>query len=506
MGKKKSMVLMILLTIVIVVLCAITVFPAFPIPGTVKEWNPAVKQYDLGADLGGGYYAYYYPEGIISEAEYKNNLSVLEGEKATEYAASYVKHGGLYLSTDEDYGIINEDGKTVSTEFQEDFEAVTREIVARYEKKGYADYRVSVVDDYALRVQLPASEITAQQTSIQNVSNTLSIFSQTGGISIEKGDAVIDELKEMEITDLIKSFEVKTKYEVAYISINFTDAGEDMIEKFVEDSKAPAADATSSSTTPDTLNIMVGDEAALKISATDHVNTKYEVRYPVADESEIGYVETFVILLNSALTKGAFDIQFRSISSSDLRTYSPVYGDNTMLFLYIALAVVIAALIVFSIVKMGRYGAVSLYTNLSYLIITGLCFAFISGGVFEVHLGTILVFLAGLVLINVLHGYVYNAIKAEFQLGKTVESSVKGGFKKTLFGIVDIYAVLLLGSLALLIGGAGLHTLALQAIICVVTGAFCSLLWGRVINYIFLSASKNKYKYFRFVREDDDDE
>ena len=114
--------------------------------------------------------------------------------------------------------------------------------------------------------------------------------------------------------------------------------------------------------------------------------------------------------------------------------------------------------------------------------------------------------MAGLVLVNVLHGYVYNAIKAEFQLGKTVESSVKGGFRKTLWGIVDIYAVLLLGSLALLIGGAGLHTLALQAIICVVTGAFCSLLWGRVINYVFLSASKNKYKYFRFVREDDDDE
>ena len=505
MGKKKSMVLMILLTIVIVVLCAITVFPAFPIPGTVKEWNPAVKQYDLGADLGGGYYAYYYPEGVISEAEYKNNRSVLEGEKKEEYEASYVKHGGLYLSNDEDYGIIGEDGKVLQ-EFKDDFKAVTDEIVARYEKKGYSDYRVSVVDDYALRVQLPASEITAQQTSLQSVSNTLSIFSQTGAISIEKGESVIPELKEMEITDLIKSFEVKTKYEVAYISVNFTDAGEAMIEKFVEESKAPATDTNSSSTTAETLNIMVGDEAALKISATDHVTTKYEVRYPVADESEISYVETFVILLNSALTKGAFDIQFRSISSSDLRTYGPVYSDNTMLFLYIALAVVIAALIAFSIVKMGRYGAVSAYTNLSYLIVVGLCFAFITGGVFEVTLGSVLVFLAGLVLVNVLHGYVYNAIKAEFQLGKTVESSVKGGFRKTLWGIVDIYAVLLLGSLALLIGGAGLHTLALQAIICVVTGAFCSLLWGRVINYVFLSASKNKYKYFRFVREDDDDE
>ena len=54
MGKKKSVVLMVLLTIVIVALCLITAFPAFAVPGTVKKWNPAVKQYDFGADLSGG--------------------------------------------------------------------------------------------------------------------------------------------------------------------------------------------------------------------------------------------------------------------------------------------------------------------------------------------------------------------------------------------------------------------------------------------------------------------
>ena len=71
---------------------------------------------------------------------------------------------------------------------------------------------------------------------------------------------------------------------------------------------------------------------------------------------------------------------------------------------------------------------------------------------------------------------------------------------------MDVYAVLVLGALALLIGGAGVYTLALQALICVITGAFCNLLWGRFINFTFLSASNDKYKYFRFVREDDDDE
>ena len=66
--------------------------------------------------------------------------------------------------------------------------------------------------------------------------------------------------------------------------------------------------------------------------------------------------------------------------------------------------------------------------------------------------------------------------------------------------------VLIGAALALLIGAAGLHTMALQALICFVTGAFCNLLWTRFISHMMLSASKNKYKYFRLVREDDDDE
>ena len=126
-------------------------------------------------------------------------------------------------------------------------------------------------------------------------------------------------------------------------------------------------------------------------------------------------------------------------------------------------------------------------------------------GVFSTRSRT-LVILVGLVLVNAVQYHIYNAVKTEFNLGKTVESSVKGGYKKTLWGVIDLYAVLLLGSLALLIGVAGVHTLALQTLICVITGAFINLLWARAINFTYLSASKNKYKYFRFVREDDDDE
>ena len=509
MGKKKSVVLMVLLTIVIVALCALVAFPAFPIPGTPDKWNPVALQYDLGADLGGGYYAYCYPEGVISETEYNADETALKEaievaankDKAQaeydEYKDSYAQYKGLYLSTDEELGICA-DGKPTA-EFKENFAKAADSIRKRYDEKGYSDYRVAVVDDFSLRIELPKSEV--------NVGSILSAMSLTGEMTIAKGGETVDELKTEDATasDLIKSVTVATRYKTAYLKVKFTAKGEEMIER-VKGELSAASEAQSSSSSATTLDIKIGDETIAQIYKDSIMDNNREARVLAVDQVNKAYVKTFAILLGSVLEEGGNDLAFRSITTGDIRTFEPVYGENTLTLLYIALAIVIVALIVAPIVAMGRYGAVGAYGTLSYFIVTTLCFAFITGGTFEITLGTVLVFLAGLVLINVLHAQVYRAIKKEFDLGKTVESSVKGGFKKTLWGIVDIYAVLLLASLSLLLATGGLYTLALQAIICVVTGAFCNLLWLRALNYTLLSASKNKFQYFRFVREDDDDE
>ncbi|MBR2321247.1 MAG: hypothetical protein IKA57_03840 [Clostridia bacterium] len=487
MGKKKSIVLMVLLTIVIVVLCAITVVPTFTIPFTngVKIWNPVVKQYDLGADLDGGYYAYYYPTGVISETEWKN----LDGEDQKDYNA----YKGLYLSNDPDLGIITEDGN-VSKDFQENFQKATAEITARYAAKGYSDYRISVVDDYALAIRIPASEKTEQQTAFQNAYTTFGLFAETGALEIKKGDALVDERLEYEVDEIIKEFSVYTKYEVAYVQVKFTDVGKEMIKSYKD------------SGSEDKLTILLGDQNIMEINAAEHITTKNVVRYPIAMETEVGYVETMVILLNSVLENGSFDIEFNSVSNSEVRSYSALDGENTLLLIYIALAIILVGLMVCSVWKMGGFGVSNVYSTVSYLIVTAICYAFISGGVFEITFGSILVFVVGLVLTNVLNLHIYGAIRSEAMLGKTIESSVKGGYRKTIMTVVDVYAVLTLGAVALLIGVAGVNTFALQALICIVTAAFCNLLWTRVINVMLLSASKDKYKYFGLVREDDDDE
>ncbi len=527
MGKKKSVVLLTIITIVMVALCVLTAFPSFTVPGTggIKIWNPSVMQFDLGMDLGGkhaantsvggGFYAYYYPDGVIPETEYETNFQILDEaakaaqndssltdeekqdriEERDEYQGAYIQHGGLYLSTDVEDGVLEEiNGEYVVTEeFKSAFAKATKEIGARYAAKQYEDYLVTCVDDYALRIELPASQASENITADSSAQQAFNVFALTGKMTFQKGGSVVDEMKDEDVTikDIVKSIKVKTKYDYAYIEIQLTKAGVAMVNAF----KAGNSDGSA------TLDLAIGDDVLINLNSS-HFSGDV-IKYTAAEDVDKHYVETMVIVLNSALENGGYDITF---TCSEISKFAPVYNNNSLYFVFVALLVVMVGLIVFSIIKMGRYGIVNAYATVSYFIITALCFAFISKGVFVVSLGSVLVFLLGLVLTNVFQMHIYNAIKTEFDLGKTVDSSVKGGYKKTLWNIIDVYAVLVLASLALLIGTVGLQTVACQALICVIAAAFCNLVWARLINHALLSASKDKYKYFRFVREDDDDE
>lgn len=501
MGKKKSVALMILLTVVIVVLCAITAFPVFAVPGTVEKWNPAVMQFDLSAEFDGSYYAYYYPEGVISQADYQNNLSVLEGTEKENYEEEYaqiVKGSNLYFSTlrfdlDQDSNLIevdNENGGIFATKFEK---AVT-ELNRRFEQKGYSNYRVSVVETYAVRVELPLSQ------QAEKAGSAFGTFANFGDLTMEIGGTTIDPLTEegASVKDLVRKFTIGTKYKTSYICAHFTQKG----REFIESKKSELSASSDSGEDVKTLDFKIGDEVVLK-AYNDNFNDYGEMRVMYVDQANTDYLQTVLIALNSAMEVGDLGIGFET---STVRIAEPLYGKNTLTLLFIAVLVVIVLLIALSVWKMGRFGVVSVYATLSYLIITLLCFAFITKAILEVTLGTVLVFLLGLVLVNGLQYGLYKAIADEFKSGKTVESSVKGGYKKTLLKMVDLYAVLVLVALSLLIGVGGVNTMGVQMLIAMVTGAFINLLWARVINFIFLSASKNKYKYFRFVREDDEDD
>ena len=500
MGKKKSVVLMTLITIVTVVLFALVAFPSFSFTfkGSVKNWNPFAKFYDLEADLGGGYYTHYYPEGVISEIEYNSVLeekTAIGADEAKEYAESYTRHGdtGLYLSTNEEDGVVtkDKDGKyTVTEAFDEAFKATAEAVAARYAQRGYSSFRVSVVDDYALKVEIPSSDKAA--------GTVFQYFAFIGEFALNNGTENVLEADEDEgvaMTDYIRSFKTQTMNETAYIEVKLTDEGVSKIKEITGD--MVEASAT-------TLSFKVGDNTVLQLTVSETIKPEDKALYITAQD--LNSAEVMSIVLNSALEAGDTGITFKAVGNNDIATYAPVYGENVVTFMYITVFAVLVIAIALTIVRCKGFGVAVAYSSLAYFIIVTLCLVLVTEAVFEVSVGTVLMLVLGLILNCWLGMRTYEAIKKEFYLGKTVESSVKVGFKKTILGTVDVCAILFGGALAFLIAAAGAHTLAIQALICFAALAFCSLLWTRAINFLMVSAAKDKNKYFGFVREDEDDE
>lgn len=493
MGKKKSVVLTVLITIVIAIMCAISAVPSFHV-SQIKKWLPATAQYDFDMELGGGYYTQYYPEGVISALEYN---AVLEEKKEEsneafeEYKESYVAHKGLYLSTDKDLDVVKYDtvsGKYVPTEsFVTAFENAKALIEARFEARMYSSFKVSVVDDYVLKVEVPASDTA--------VGTVLPYFAYTGALDLNDGtDSKFADKDGERATDYIKSVKYMDRYGYSYIAFKLTKAGNDLFKTLTSDSSK-------------VLAFKVGENAVLEDVSASYFQD-YGGNTWILGMNNKETAESLAIVLNSSLNSNTTDNQtvFQTVASSDISSFESIYGEKATTFMFIAIAIAVVLALIVPIVMYKGYGVAVSYSVALYFGITAFCFAFISENVFEVSVGTAIVFLLGLVGTVILSCRVYKFIKNEFNSGKTVESAVKAGFKKTLLTTVDACALAVLISLALLIGTTGLNTVAIQALICFATMAFNALLFTRIMNFLLVSASKNKYKHFGFVREDDEDD
>ncbi len=531
MGKKKSVVLTVLITVVLVVLTLFTTLPKFWFPWNdgLKGWNAVSTEFiDFGSDYEGGYYAYYYPNGVISEAQYKNDLeaaekaleaakkeaagveteAVKEAEKALEeQQTGFIKHGSLYLDKSADF--ITE-GDSISEEFVQEMAKLYDVISERFSKKGYNEYSVSVVDGCAFRVEVPsqASNYDEKTSGKVNPKQALQMFALTGELTLKLNGTEVEELAvegdEGKASNFIKSFAVNSQFAYRYIRVSLTSKGAELIENLKSAGSILSQTDSSAQDTSKGLWLYVGDTAMLPIFS-ENIASSNVLKCAYNEAEYYDLLQSNVILLNSALEHGGFSFSFRDVAS-EIRTQSHPYGENAVAAMLITLAALTVVAIVVAIVLCKKYGVVFAYMACTYLCLTGLSMAFIAPGIFEFTLGTALVYVLGLVLMLVMHIKNYAEIKNAVALGKTVNSSVTVGYKSTLLLTVDVYAVLALGALAMLIGLAGVSVLCWQTLICLAAGALCNLLWGRVINHLLLSASKDKYKYFGLVREDDDDE
>lgn len=491
MGKKKSAALIVLFTVVLVGLVFMSV-ASFPV-SAVYNYNSLLSMIDLSTDLGGGYTAVYYPEGVISQEEYNALVADYEDKKDEADAPEnpkdlYHQYGGVYIENES----WNSDEEDVTEAFRNEFDSAFRALQNRFEQKSYSAYSIKLQDGYTVRVDVPYTD--------ENASNMFTMMSYGGNLLFTDGSS-----NEMEITsEYVTGARVVNATNGYGVSIDFTSEGRQAFNSLTSAMVSSSSDdSSSSSSTSSTLYIQMGGNNLLSkgipiSSAVDESSFAFSGAF-----TERGSAETLVAVINSALIdENVFDI---NLDASRIATFEPTLGVNAALIAAIVFGALIVVMLIVSLIRFKGMGLAHLYGFLTYAVVFVLCLAFIDAVQLSVA-GVIAIALSAAVMVF-FNWYAFKNIHEEFATGKTLTASVKAGYKKSLAFTIDAHIILLLMSGAICLISTGMMFYAgLIFVLGTVISAACTLAVTRFCLYVFLAQPKNKIAFCNLKREETEDE
>lgn len=486
MGKKKSVALVIVFTVIIAFLIAMCVVPTFTLPfdvnGSIKEYNSVLNVMSYDSRLGGGYYSIFYPEGVISKSEYESTYEAKKAvseKSAEEYAADYTAHGSLYLNKD-----IVENGDA-DADFKEDFEKMTRVICARFDAMDLNYLSVDILDDYSIRVEV-SSEVTSPDT-------VFGVLSAGGEFTISGASRTLPYMPANRHTMdyFIKSVSVASSSGSYYVKMDFTDEGRTLFNTV---STTIAADEDDQ-----TINFNVGENAVISFSLDEGLD---QSSLYISGYTDYLTAKAVAVLFDSCLDED--DVLEADMNAATTRTVE-VESDDMMKYVYLAFGIVILVTAVLSVIKYRGMGVAHIYGFLSYLIIA-IMIVSLAGYMYLSASGILAIFL-GFLLTAVSNFYYFTNIRKEFESGKRIEAAVKEAYKKSVLPLVDIYAVLIIASIFMMtVGTAALKVFGQVLLFSLISAGASSILLTRFYLAFFMGAVKDKFKFCNFEREVDDDE
>ncbi len=502
MGKIKSAICLTLITLVIAVLCVVCFVP-FPTDSDgIHFYNPLINWTEKSADLGGylyggsdpgyvggSYSAVLYPEGVISAREYADNLAQKEGEEKADYEAKYVAYGSLYLEKE----TVTDGGETPTEEFKTAFGRQVEVLKARFESVHEENTALEIRDDYTVRAALPATLDTAVASFLY--------FSYMGEVTVSYGTSndaasatqVLPETSRGAgpITDYIDSVSTRMSGTTPFVQISFTDKGLDLV-----------AEATSGAAeSAGYLFVQVGGNTVINLSVSEEIHDDLYISGSYTADS----AAMVAVTLSTAMKYGS---EISGMTVGRLTRGYANFGDNALMFAYIAVGVAFVLMVAAFFIRYRRLGFAHLYSCLIFLLVMTLCFWSIGlGGGIAIGAGTLAAFALTFALLCVCNAYAFENARKEYALGKTMMSSVKTGYSKCFWHIFDLHVTLLIaGLLTWLIAITELSAFALAFSLGVFFSGLCTLVVNRFLWYIMMPFAKDAGKFCHFKREEVEDD
>ena len=452
MGKKKSMALLIFISIVLALFTVMT-FANFHIP-FVKEGT----------------------------RKFNSFLSISDWDVDLEEGRSYTL-------------TLNEDSEEV-----EDIEEVRETLSQRLEGLGYSNYKLTLVQEsldseYEVRIFVKEKANSSETDSdIQTVAAYGEItFTNADNTTIVTGKDAIKNAVAVETTDGEKGYTV--------VNIEFTDYGYETILKAIEDFEAAQVAAGTSESY--TLKIVLGDDfdnALLNSTITSADFSAYNgvISVTVGDDtmnaaSRLASAERLALQIKTGGLAYKYDISSTAIVSA-------LYGPNTKLAIMIAVlavVVIILALMAVFFKGIGLAMDIALLAQLDLQIFLLWAIPNVT-----ISIGSVIGFALAFVISAAVMAMCAFKIQKGYTEGKTVKAAVKNAYGKSLLSILDAHVVTGAIALALVLGAVkAVKGFAVTFGLGIVVSMLIALAFAHLMVSIIVNISGGKEKFLGVKRE-----
>jgi preprotein translocase subunit SecD len=212
-----------------------------------------------------------------------------------------------------------------------------------------------------------------------------------------------------------------------------------------------------------------------------------------SDSSESA--ENIAIALNSALTGNALKVTYSDIE--DVNASTATAGENAALLTFVASLVILVLAIVLLCVKYKKLGGVLSLISVLFALVIVYALYILDIQLTFVGLLTAIFGLAVFITTNLI---VFEEIRRQTSVGKTMQASIKAGYKRTIFAVLDIHIILLVASILATVVGVG-EVATCGFIMIIATIASYILYWfTRLMWYVISSPARDKFKFGGYKR------
>jgi preprotein translocase subunit SecD len=326
-------------------------------------------------------------------------------------------------------------GYQVKESFDEDFNTAVEVIAKRFDKKNFSYLSVAKVNGYTIRVNVPNTVDDAD--SLFEQMGYMGEFTLRASEDIRNGPLL--GAGSRPISDYFKSASSGSSGSTGYVILKMTSDGQDRVAELTEVLKDDDTDAT--------LYFYVGDQQVIGLGLTETIDQR---TLYISGSFTPETAENVGIVINSCIKGDNIDL---TLNVQSVNEFTVGGSESMMTAVFIVFAAAIFLMAVYSVIRYRGLGVVHIFGFLSFMICMLMFIAFLDGmiltasGIAALALTSILTVLSNY--------YVFENVRKEFAVGKTLESAIKDGYKRSLAGLLDTHILLFILGLVLYFVGVG---------------------------------------------------